>query len=119
MTKVLKILLVDDDLALVKTLTMFLQYEGHEVTAVSNPLEARTIAQRENFDLLITDMVMTEMNGFELVQSIRQLQNLEAILITGYWDKIELEPNLNAHFKAVLPKPLDIDRLAEELDSIK
>jgi len=120
MSEKLRILLVDDDPALVKTLALFLQYEGHIVEATTDPLEACLIAQRSDFDLIIADYFMNRMDGMELVNKCRKLQaRLEAILITGHWDKISDAKDICGQFKAVLPKPLDIDRLMIELDSVK
>ena len=116
----LRILLVDDDPALVKTLAMFLQYEGHLVEATTDPFEACKKAKYMVFDLVIADYFMSQMDGIELVHKCRELQNpLEAILITGHWDRVSEAKDICCLFKAVLPKPLDIDRLIEELDSVK
>ena len=120
MGKRLKILLVDDDPAVVKTLTMFLQYEGHSVDATSDPNEAYNIASGKFFDIIIADYFMSQMDGIELVGKCRQNQkNLEAILITGHWDKLIEIGDICSQFKAVLPKPLDIDRLVEELNTVQ
>ena len=119
MGKGLRILLVDDDPAVVKTLSMFLQYEGHYVDATSDPNEAYRIASKKIFDIIIADYFMSQMDGIELVVKCRQNQeNLEAILITGHWDKLVEAGDICSQFKAVLPKPLDIDRLVEELNTV-
>jgi len=120
MSDKLRILLVDDDPALVKTLAMFLQYEGHLVEATTDPFEACKMVKNMVFDLVIADYYMSQMDGIELVHRCRELRNPpEAILITGHWDKISEAKDICCLFKAVLPKPLDIDRLMEELDSVK
>lgn len=120
MGEMLKILLVDDDKALVKTLTMYLRYEGHEVEATTDPLEAFEMAGRQTFDLIIADYFMAQMDGVELVDKCREKQtDLQAILITGHWDRLNEAGDICAKFRAVLPKPLDIDRLVEELNTVK
>jgi two-component system, NtrC family, response regulator HydG len=119
MGKNLKILLVDDDPALVKTLTMFLEYEGHSVRATTNPAEACGLADTDCYDLIIADYFMNQMDGVELVSQCRRGKDKpEAILITGHWDKVLELKDICCKFKAVLPKPLDIDRLVEELNRI-
>jgi len=119
MGKNLKILLVDDDPALVKTLTMFLEYEGHSVHATTNPAEACGFADKIGFDLIIADYFMNQMDGVELVSKCRKGQlKPEAILITGHWDRILELKDVCCRFRAVLPKPLDIDRLVEELNRV-
>jgi CheY-like chemotaxis protein len=112
----LKILLIDDDPALVKTLTLFLQYLGYQVFPTNDPVQAFNIAQIQSLDLLIVDMFMSQMDGLELLKRCRQMQqNLPAILITGQCDRLIEYPEIYTHFQAILPKPLDIDRLIEEL----
>lgn len=119
MGKNLKILLVDDDPALVKTLTMFLEYEGHSVHSTTNPDEACGMAGHGSYDLIIADYFMNQMDGVELVSNCRKGGSKpEAILITGHWDKVLELKDVCCKFKAILPKPLDIDRLIEELNRI-
>ncbi len=120
MIKSLKILLVDDNPALVKTLALFLQSEGQEVIHTTDPFSACRMISEQPFDLIIADLVMPEMDGIELVEKCREHQaNLRAFLITGHVDRLEASSEeVKAKFQAVLPKPLDIDRLMEEISNL-
>jgi DNA-binding NtrC family response regulator len=120
MLKPLKILLIDDDPSLVRTLTMFLQYEGHQVYSTTDPFVACLKVREEPFDLVIVDLVMPEMNGFDLVYRCKSCQSqMKAILITGHHDMLTENKDAQAIFNKILPKPLDIDRLLEELKEIQ
>ncbi len=118
MDKSLNILLVDNDPAQVKTLSLFLEGEGQQVYATTSPADAYVMACDRVFDLLIVDLMMPEMDGFELVEKCRDKQKkLPAILMTGHQDKLN---NWGAKaeytFDAILTKPLDIDSLIEQIE---
>ncbi len=99
---------------------MFLQYEGYNVMSTTDPLEAYKLATENHFDLLIADYNMNDMNGIELAAKCRELHNdISTILITGYWDKLSEAGDIYDDFRAILPKPLDIDRLLDELNAVK
>ena len=114
------ILLVDDNLSLIKTLKLFLKGEGHEVYATPCPLEAFKLATERQFDLIIADLVMPEMDGIELIEKCTTIHSsLKAILITGHWDRLEAQQVTQCPAcLTVLPKPLDIDRLMEEIKNM-
>ncbi len=118
--KPLRILLVDDNPALVKTLTLFLESEGQEVYPTTDPASACNIIRERTFDLLIADLVMPNMDGIELLERCRERQkSLYAFLITGHIDRLEnSEEDIREKFQAILPKPLDIDRLLEEIGKL-
>ena len=116
----MEILLVDDNLSLIKTLKLFLKGEGHEVRATACPLEAYKMAEERQFDLLIADFVMPEMDGIELIEKCVALNSeMKAILITGHWDRLDRDPSECTICVTVLPKPLDIDRLMEEIKNFE
>jgi len=118
MEKSLNILLVDNDPAQLRTLSLYLESEGLSVCATTNPSEATELVRGSNYDLLIADLMMPEMDGIELIKACRDIQNkLPAILITGHNDKLEqYGKEVERLFRAVLPKPLDIDLLVEEIE---
>jgi CheY-like chemotaxis protein len=118
MDKPLNILLVDNDPAQIKTLSLYLQSEGKEVTVTTDPYEAADLVQSQSFDLLIVDLMMPEMDGIELLRRCRIHQRkLPAVLITGHEDKLDSFDREGLDlFKAILPKPLDIDLLINEIE---
>jgi two-component system cell cycle response regulator CpdR len=120
MLKHLKILLIDDDPALVKTLSLFLRYEGHEVYATTDPFVACYKVMEEPFDLVIADLVMPEMSGYDLVARCKGCQSqIKVILITGHYDMLPDNKEVQTLYNKILPKPLDIDKLLEELKEIQ
>ena len=64
----MRILLVDDDLDQVRRYRAVIMALGHDVVAVSEPFVARDLLKEESFDVLVSDVQMPRMSGFELVQ---------------------------------------------------
>lgn len=87
-----KILLVDDDRDVLKSLENLLKKEGHGVTAVDDSLKATEIAKKDTFDLVIVDIRMPDLNGIETIKIIKEHQDKtgnsksEFMVITGYAD---------------------------------
>lgn len=67
----MKVLVVDDEPAIGLIVTRLLQQVGHEVAVAENGLVAWELFQREPFQMVITDLVMPEMDGLDLIRSMR------------------------------------------------
>ncbi len=78
-----KILVVDDELPM-RTILYELLCDDYQVTLAANGQEAKTLLGSTPFDLLITDLVMPEMNGIDLISSITAISpNLKIIAMSG------------------------------------
>ena len=82
-----KILLVDDEADIVSTFKMILEMNNFEVEGYTNPLSALSNFKPNEFGLLILDIRMPVMNGFELFKKIKEIDNrVQACFITAYED---------------------------------
>jgi two-component system, OmpR family, response regulator ChvI len=82
-----RILLVDDDSDVVSTFQMILEMNGFEVEAYTSPISALSNFRLDEFGLLILDIRMPVMNGFELFKKIKEIDNrVQACFITAYED---------------------------------
>lgn len=119
MTK--KILVIDDEELLTRTLTLLLERKGYEVLAVKNGQEAEAICEEEEFDLIIADIRMPGMNGIETVKSIRRRKNgkdIPVIFISGYVDD-SLEKEIESfHPFGYFRKPFDNDCLISKIETL-
>jgi len=80
-----KILIVDDDGIILDSLCEFLTLEGYSVSTAASLTEAASMLQKQPFSLVITDINMSDGDGFELLANIRKnYQQTVAIVITGY-----------------------------------
>jgi len=80
-----KILIVDDEPDVLKILQNILSVEDYRVKSASGGKEAISLFQAESFDLVITDIRMPEMDGLEVMQRVKELdENIEVLILTGY-----------------------------------
>lgn len=80
-----KILLVDDEVDFLDVLSEFLRDEGYAVNTARNAQEALDLLQKESFKLLLSDINMPGMKGFELIKKVKQIfPTLKSALITAY-----------------------------------
>ena len=77
----MKLLIVEDDQQLQQMFIRILNKHGYSAVGVSNGLLALDALDRDYFDLIITDIMMPEMDGFELVQQLRDVGNKIPILM--------------------------------------
>ena len=119
----LHILLVEDEY-INRTLAInVLEREGWSVSIAENGLEALNILETETFDLILMDVQMPEMNGYETTRAIRR-QELETarhmpiIAMTAYAVKGDREKCLAAGMDGYISKPIRPDRLRDEIETI-
>ncbi len=80
-----KILIVDDESGVVLLCERLLKRAGYQVFAFSNPVEALNLLKQEAVDLLLVDIRMPQMDGFEVITQARQRQpDLAVVVMTGY-----------------------------------
>lgn len=105
-----RILVVDDDLTMRELVTLVAEREGHEVFSVENGVEAVKLLRDQRIDLLVTDIIMPEMDGFVVVQVAREVQpDARVIVASAVGEKVP-EHLTEAAFRKLgvnrfLPKP--------------
>lgn len=85
-TQPLRVVCVDDDLTIGKTVEYMLRSKGYEVTTIQNPLEALTLVFQIQPDLILCDLVMPKLDGYELCGMLRQstaFRQTPIIMLTG------------------------------------
>ena len=110
------ILVVDDSSESTEMLGKLLELEGAFVDLAHSGAEALTIARQKRFDLIISDISMPEMDGYQLLRELRQLPNMEgvpAVALTGFGRPADIERAHREGFAEHLVKPIDIDQLLQ------
>ncbi len=113
----IRVLLAEDTPFFLKLEKQYLEWAGYEVVTAINGKEAWDILQEEKIDLVISDIEMPKMNGFDLVKKIRSDQNLFAlpvIAVTSRSDRRSREKGLEAGFDFYEVK-LNKDKLLEKV----
>jgi two-component system, cell cycle response regulator CpdR len=114
-----KILLAEDDVDMRRFLVKALQNAGHEVKSFDNGLSAYQRLREEPFELLLTDIVMPEMDGIELARRAAELDpDIKIMFITGF-AAVALNSDSKApkHAK-VLSKPIHLRELVSEVQKL-
>ena len=107
-----KILVVEDEDNVRDLISMMLSSIGYDVTSCSNGNDALKECSKEDFDLVLVDMVLPKMNGSEVLDRIRKSDTkIKTIVMTGYGLSSDNLTNVDE----VLPKPFDLDTLAERV----
>jgi DNA-binding response OmpR family regulator len=80
-----KVLIVDDDFEIIEAVRYALEGAGHEVVIARDGNQALALAERENPDLMVLDMMMPKRSGFLVLEKLRRLRDepLPVIMITG------------------------------------
>jgi two-component system cell cycle response regulator CpdR len=114
-----RILLAEDDNDMRRFLVKALQNAGHDVVAFDNGRSAYERIREEPFTLLLTDIVMPEMDGIELARRSTELDpDLKVMFITGF-AAVALNPDSKAPKNAkVLSKPFHLRDLVNEIERL-
>jgi CheY-like chemotaxis protein len=111
----LKILLVDDDVEACELVEMMLSLYGAQVNCLKSGREALTRLEREIPDLLIFDIAMPDLDGYELLARVRERGiNVPAIALTAYARTADRVRALDAGFQSHISKPVDAEELVME-----
>nr|HID14092.1 hybrid sensor histidine kinase/response regulator [Anaerolineae bacterium] len=108
-----KILYVEDDPSSVTLVRRVLENEGYQVIAVEDGLSAIEVTERERPDLILMDINISGLDGYEVTTKIRNIPELSAIpivAVTAATLKGDREQALIAGCNGYIPKPIDVDR---------
>ena len=86
-----RILVVDDELRVRDLIKKYAKFEGYEVSEASNGLQALELCRDQNFDIVIMDVMMPELDGFSACKEIRKFSNVPIIILSARgeeYDKI-------------------------------
>jgi two-component system cell cycle response regulator CpdR len=112
------ILLAEDDEAVREFVKRALAYHGHNVTAVGDGGSALAALEETSYDLLLTDIVMPEMDGIELAQKASAIDpSIRVMFITGF-AAVALQSGRTAPEAKLLSKPFHLKDLVLEVDRI-
>ena len=114
----MKILVVDDEALLVKGIRFNLQNEGYDVITGSNGLEAVQLAQAEDVNLIVLDVMMPHMDGLTACAKIREFSNVPIILLTAKADDMDKLMGFDHGADDYLTKPFNILELKARIKAL-
>lgn len=117
----LTILIADDDIATRLAISDYLDLSGYHVITADNGIDALNTLEKYHPDLLVTDIMMPLMNGYELVRRVRQLSAfrlLPVILLTARTKIQERILGYQSGCDLYLPKPFELEELAAAIRNL-
>jgi PAS domain S-box-containing protein len=115
----LRILVVDDQAVQSELLAHALERDWHTVSVAANGREALELFDRREFDLVITDKAMPEMNGDQLAVAVKSREpDIRVIMITGFSSARDVEEHMDEFIDRVLIKPVAFAELRQAIVSV-
>ena len=112
------ILLVDDDAELCALLTEFLQREGFQVECTHDGNQGLAKASQEGVDLVVLDVMMPGLDGFEILRRLRPHSKVPVIMLTARGEDVDRIVGLELGADDYLPKPFNPRELAARIRAI-
>lgn len=100
-----KIIVIDDDTAVTDLLSVLLRSHGFEVQATNNSVEGLSLLREQKFDLAILDLMMPEMDGWEICKEVRSFSQIPIIVLSALNDPSMIASVLDAGADDYLTKP--------------
>jgi CheY-like chemotaxis protein len=107
----LRILLVEDHEDSNRSLTNLLQRRGYHVQSALNFHSALDLSEKEEFDVLISDLALPDGSGIDLMQRLQSEHPLLGIALTGFGMEDDIRRGREAGFQHHLVKPIDLNKL--------
>jgi two-component system response regulator CpxR len=114
-----RLLIIDDDVRLSEMLVEYLAPEGIELTAVASGVAGLRSAQRENFDLIILDVMLPGLSGFDVLKQLRETgAKTPVLMLTARGDDVDRITGLDLGADDYLPKPFNPRELLARIKAI-
>jgi CheY-like chemotaxis protein len=114
-----KILVVDDNKDIREMLEDFLNFEGHKPVLAKDGKEAFEIFCKQDFDIVISDLGMPGMSGWELSKSIKQKNaEIPVVIITGWGTQLGAEELKKNKVEWILSKPFNLDQFKQMIETV-
>ncbi|GGP43851.1 MULTISPECIES: response regulator [Shewanella] len=113
-----RILLIDDDIGLSDLLSQLLELEGFALTQAYDGEQGLSLAQQQDFDLILLDVMLPKLNGFEVLRALRQRKQTPVLMLTARGDEIDRVVGLEIGADDYLPKPFNDRELVARIRAI-
>ena len=117
--KQFRLLVVDDEPRILNFLTSKLRASGYDVLTASNGIEALEQAQAQQPDLIVLDVVMPKMDGFETLRELRTFSSVPVIFLSAKGTDIDRIKGLGLGADDYLSKPFSPDELVARIDAVR
>ena len=113
-----RVLVVDDEKLIAKGIRFSLEQDGMEVTCAYDGEEALTFAREQQFDIILLDIMLPKLSGFEVCQQIREFSNVPIIMLTAKGDDMDKILGLEYGADDYITKPFNILEVKARIKAI-
>ncbi len=113
-----KVLVVDDEKLIVKGIRFSLEQDGMEVDCAYDGEEALSMAQATTYDMILLDVMLPKMNGFEVCQAIREFSDMPIVMLTAKGDDMDKILGLEYGADDYITKPFNILEVKARIKAI-
>jgi two-component system response regulator CpxR len=118
MTHANKLLLIEDDQELSRLLAQLLTMEGYVVDTASDGASGLALALQEKHQMVLLDVMLPQLNGFEVLKKLRQSSQIPVLMLTAKGDEIDRVIGLEFGADDYLPKPFNDRELLARIKAI-
>ena len=113
-----KVLVVDDEKLIVKGIRFSLEQDGMEVDCAYDGEEALNMAKANEYDMILLDIMLPKMDGFEVCQAIREFSDMPIVMLTAKGDDMDKILGLDYGADDYITKPFDLDELLVRVEAV-
>ncbi len=113
-----KILTVDDEEMIRKLIRKYAEFEGHEVTEAADGMEAVSLCREKDFDIIIMDIMMPELDGFSACREIRRTKDTPIIMLSARGEEYDKINGFELGIDDYVVKPFSPKELMLRIDAI-
>ena len=113
-----KVLVVDDEKLIVKGIRFSLEQDGMEVDCAYDGEEAFQMAKENEYDMILLDVMLTKLNGFEVCQAIREFSDMPIVMLTAKGDDMDKILGLEYGADDYITKPFNILEVKARIKAI-
>jgi DNA-binding response OmpR family regulator len=117
--KQFRVLLVDDEERILNFLRSKLKASGYDVLTATNGVEALEQAQAQEPDIIVLDVLMPRMNGFEALKELRTFSSVPVIILSAKGADADRIKGLSIGADDYLPKPFNPDELVARIEAVR
>ncbi len=118
-SKSLRILVVDDEKNMCILLDEFLSDEGHKIKSVDNGADAIRLIRSEEYDLVLSDLVMPDVTGYDVIKAVNKLKKRPKIgILTGLQEKLDSLKKKGLKVDFIIIKPFDFSELIRHINDV-
>ena len=113
-----KVLVVDDEKLIVKGIRFSLEQDGMEVDCAYDGEEALNMAKANEYDMILLDIMLPKMDGFEVCQAIREFSDMPIVMLTAKGDDMDKILGLDYGADDYITKPFSMEELVFRIEAI-